>query len=321
MKKQIEDFINYLKIERGLSLNTCTAYESDLMQYISFLKKNKIQSWDSKKIDMINYLTHLRGQTSKVEFRASKFYFRGLTPKIRGLTPSSISRKVASIKAFYRFMDTEGLIDFNPTLYLESPHTKSWAATKLPKFLTYKEVELLLNQPDVSKAIGLRDKAILEFMYATGARVSEIVSLKTSQINLEIGFVNILGKGLKERIVPIGKIALSCIREYLNKGRPSLIKTDNQIERLFLNWRGKAITRQAIWRIIIKKYARECGIKKEISPHTLRHSFATHLLANDADLRSVQDMLGHASIITTQIYTHVNHARLKALHAKYHPRG
>lgn len=298
MKKQIEDFINYLKVERGLSLNTCVAYESDLLQYLSFLKKNKIQSLDSKKIDVVDYLTYLRG-----------------------LTPSSISRKVASIKSFYRFMEIEKLINFNPTLHLESPYTKSWATIKLPKFLTYKEVELLLNQPDVTKVIGLRDKAILEFMYATGSRVSEVVSLNVNQINLEIGFANILGKGSKERIVPIGKIALRCIGEYLNRGRPLLIKNGNQIERLFLNWRGKEITRQAIWKIIIKKYARECGIKKEISPHTLRHSFATHLLSNDADLRSVQEMLGHANITTTQIYTHINHARLKTLHAKYHPRG
>jgi len=299
MKKQIDDFINYLKIERGLALNTCIAYESDLLQYLSFIKKNKIHSWDSNKIDMVAYLTYLRDTQLK---------------------SASMARKVASIKAFYRFMNTEGLIDFNPTIYLESPYTKSWATIKLPKFLTYKEVELLLNQPDVNRPIGLRDKAMLEFIYATGARVSEIVSLNVNQVNLEIGCVNILGKGSKERIVPIGKTALNYVREYLDKGRIYLVKNGSKVERLFVNWRGKEITRQAVWKII-KNYAKRCGIKKEISPHTLRHSFATHLLANDADLRSVQEMLGHANITTTQIYTHVHHARLKILHAKYHPRG
>ncbi|MEW6096979.1 MAG: site-specific tyrosine recombinase XerD [bacterium] len=299
MKKQMEDFINYLKIERGLSLNTCAAYESDLLQYLSFIKKNNIQSWDSKKINMVAYLTYLRNMQLK---------------------SSSIGRKVASIKAFYRFMDTERLIDFNPTIHLESPYTKSWATIKLPMFLTYKEVELLLNQPDITKPIGLRDKAMLEFIYATGSRVSEVISLNVDQVNLEIGFANILGKGSKERIVPIGKTALSYVGEYLDKARAYLVKNGSNVERLFLNWRGKEITRQAVWKII-KKYAFACGIKKEISPHTLRHSFATHLLANDADLRSVQEMLGHANITTTQIYTHIHHARLKAIHAKYHPRG
>lgn len=299
MKKQIEDFINYLKIERGLADNTSLAYENDLLQYLSFLKKNKISSWDSKKIDMVDYLKYLKNAKLK---------------------PTSIGRKIASIKVFYRFMDLEGLIAFNPTIHLESPTTKSWATTKLPKFLTYKEVELLLNQPDIGKPIELRDKAMLEFMYATGSRVSEVVSLKVNQINLEVGFANILGKGSKERIVPIGKTALRYIAEYLEKARPYLVKNGNQKEELFLNWRGKRITRQGLWKII-KKYAFACGIKKQISPHTLRHSFATHLLSNDADLRSVQEMLGHANITTTQVYTHIHHARLKALHAKYHPRG
>ncbi|MFH1562175.1 MAG: site-specific tyrosine recombinase XerD [Nitrospirota bacterium] len=299
MKKQIEDFINYLKIERGLALNTCVAYESDLLQYLSFLEKNKIQSWDSKKIEITDYLNFLRNTQLK---------------------PVSISRKVAGIKTFYRFMENEGLIEFNPTLYLESPSIKSWATSKLPKFLTYKEVELLLNQPDVTKPLGLRDKAMLEFMYATGSRVSEVTSLNMNQINLEIGFANIIGKGSKERIVPMGKIASNHIGEYLDKGRPCLVKSGNQVARLFVNWRGKGITRQALWKMI-KKYALVGGITKDISPHTLRHSFATHLLANDADLRSVQEMLGHANITTTQIYTHINHARLKTLHAKYHPRG
>lgn len=299
MIKQIEDFINYLKIERGLSLNTCEAYETDLLQYLSFLEKNKIQSWDSKKIDIVPYLTYLRNVQLK---------------------SSSISRKVASIKAFYRYMETERLISFNPTLHLESPYTKSWATTKLPKFLTYKEVELLLNQPNITTPLGLRDKAMLEFMYATGSRVSEVTSLKMNQINLEIGFTNILGKGSKERIVPLGKTALNYVEEYVKTGRTRLVKNDMKVEELFVNWRGKGLTRQALWKII-KRYAQLGGIKKEISPHTLRHSFATHLLANEADLRSVQEMLGHANITTTQIYTHIHHARLKTLHAKYHPRG
>ncbi|MEW6620249.1 MAG: site-specific tyrosine recombinase XerD [bacterium] len=299
MKDKVENFINYLGIERGLSPNTCFAYESDIGQYILFLEKNNIQSVDSKEINVLNYLTYLRNNHLK---------------------SSSISRKVASIKAFYRFLENEGQISYNPTLYLESPYTKSWAVSKLPKFLTYKEIESLLNQPDINQPLGLRDKAMLEFMYATGARVSEVILLNVGQVNLEIGFANILGKGSKERIVPIGQTALTYLREYLEKARPYLVKNDNIIENLFVNWRGKGITRQALWKII-KRYARLCGIKKEISPHTLRHSFATHLLSNDADLRSVQEMLGHVNITTTQIYTHIHQARLKTLHAKYHPRA
>jgi len=301
MKEQIDNFINYLGIERGLSENTLSAYLEDLLQYVEFLKTTQVNSWDEV----------MRGQVISYVI-----YMRDL-----GLKPTSIGRKIAAIKAFFRFLTQEGILKIEPTVDIELPKKED----KLPRFLTVAEVERLLNNPDIGKPLGLRDRAMFEFLYATGVRVSEIINVKIEDINLAVGFVKVFGKGRKERIVPIGKTAIDYIKQYLSTVRHNLIKKNKKGSKdstdiLFLNWYGEPLTRQGFWKII-KWRARCAGIVKTVSPHIIRHSFATHLLENFADLRSVQEMLGHANIVTTQVYTHLNSERLKAEHAKFHPRG
>lgn len=296
MIEHIEGFIDHLSIERGFSDNTISSYKNDLLQYLDFLKKRGIASFNQiTNNDISSYIVKL---------------------KTSDLNATTINRKLASLKAFYRFLIHEGFIETDPIINLSS----SKIGFKLPKFLTYQEVETLLNQPDIHTTLGLRDKAMLEFLYATGVRVSELISLKTVDISLDIGFARVFGKGSKERIVPLGQTATNWIIRYIEEIRPLLIKKGDLNDILFLNRRGQHLTRQRLW-MIIKGYALLSGIKKSISPHVIRHSFATHLLNNDADLRSVQEMLGHVDISTTQIYTHLNQARLKEVHAKYHPRG
>ncbi|PJB29739.1 site-specific tyrosine recombinase XerD [Candidatus Desantisbacteria bacterium CG_4_9_14_3_um_filter_40_11] len=301
MKEQIDNFINYLGIERGLSENTLSAYLEDLLQYVEFLKTTQVNSWDEV----------MRGQVISYVI-----YMRDL-----GLKPTSIGRKIAAIKAFFRFLTQEGILKIEPTVDIELPKKED----KLPRFLTVAEVERLLNNPDIGKPLGLRDRAMFEFLYATGVRVSEIINVKIEDINLAVGFVKVFGKGRKERIVPIGKTAIDYIQQYLSTVRHNLIKKNKKGSKdstdiLFLNWYGEPLTRQGFWKII-KWRARCAGIVKTVSPHIIRHSFATHLLENFADLRSVQEMLGHANIVTTQVYTHLNSERLKTEHAKFHPRG
>lgn len=301
MKEQIDNFINYLGIERGLSENTLSAYLEDLLQYVEFLKTMQVYSWDEV----------MRGQAISYVI-----YMRDL-----GLKSTSIGRKVAALKTFFRFLTQEGILKIDPTVDIELPKQED----KLPRFLTLSEVERLLNNPDIGKPLGLRDRAMFEFLYATGVRVSEIINTKIGDINLAVGFVKIFGKGGKERIVPIGKIAISYIQQYLENVRHNLVKKNKKgskdsTDMLFLNWYGEPLTRQGFWKII-KWRARCAGITKIVSPHIIRHSFATHLLENFADLRSVQEMLGHADIATTQVYTHLNQERLKTEHAKFHPRG
>jgi len=301
MKEQIDNFINYLGIERGLSENTLSAYLEDLLQYVEFLKTTQVNSWDEV----------MRGQVISYVI-----YMRDL-----GLKPTSIGRKIAAIKAFFRFLTQEGILKIEPTVDIELPKKED----KLPRFLTVAEVERLLNNPDIGKPLGLRDRAMFEFLYATGVRVSEIINVKIEDINLAVGFVKVFGKGRKERIVPIGKTAIDYIQQYLSTVRHNLIKKNKKGSKdstdiLFMNWYGEPLTRQGFWKII-KWRARCAGIVKTVSPHIIRHSFATHLLENFADLRSVQEMLGHANIVTTQVYTHLNSERLKAEHAKFHPRG
>ncbi|MDI6703197.1 MAG: site-specific tyrosine recombinase XerD [bacterium] len=294
MKELINEFIDYLAVERGLSKNTCLAYSRDLQQYHSFLERRGVTSFGKTKRDIIiSYLRDL---------------------KKGGIKPRSIARKFSAIKMFYRFLLKEDVLNDNPTHNLESPKVTS----TLPRFLTYQEIELLLNQPDVNSPLGLRDKAALELLYATGVRVEELVSLELKDIDLEIGFVRVFGKGAKERIVPVGKKARDAIRRYLELARGRLVKDNNQY--LFVNWRGGKLSRKGAWKII-RGIAKRCGIKKPVFPHIIRHSFATHLLSHDADLRSVQEMLGHQDISTTQIYTHITQARLKEIHRRYHPRG
>jgi len=290
MEELIKKYIEFLTVERGLSKNTINSYRRDLKSYIGFLKMQKIND--------INYTTRTV-IVSYLIFKAS----------------SSISRACAAIKSFYYFLVTEHLVEKDPTINLDIPRLEH----RLPRVLTLDEVEQLLNQPDADTILGLRDKTMLELLYATGIRVSELIMIKVEDINIEMGFLRCFGKGSKERIVPVGQVALKYIDKYINDARSGLLKEqDNGI--LFLNHLGKGLTRQGFWKII-RKYAQKAGIVKNITPHVLRHSFATHLLENGADLRSVQEMLGHADISTTQIYTHITRSKIKEVYDRTHPRA
>jgi len=295
MVELINQFLDYLSIERGLSSNTGKSYKQDLRKFASYLA--------SRNISKVKNVT---------KQHVSKYiYFL----KDKGLSSSSISRNLVAIKVFFRFLVSERIIKEDPSGSIESPRL----LRKLPEVLAAAEVAKLLDGPDKRDLLGARDKAALELMYATGMRVSEMVNLATSSINLEVGFIRCSGKGGKERIIPVGNKARLAVSRYLAKSRPKLCKVSGE-KHLFLSRLGKKISRQSFWKML-KKYARGAGIVKSIAPHTLRHSFATHLLERGADLRSVQEMLGHADISTTQLYTHINKARLKGIHHKYHPRG
>jgi len=294
MEELIDAFLNYLSVERGLSQNTIVSYREDLNVYIGFIKSRAIESLSKTKKNEI-----------------TDFMFQ---QKDRGLAANSIARRLAAIRMFYRFLVRERILKNDPTSLVDSP--KLWK--KIPDTLSVNEVEALLSQPNIRQTQGLRDKAILETLYATGMRVSEAVNLKRDNVNLEVGFLRCIGKGNKERIIPLGKKAIASVQRFMEVGRPKLLKA-KESEFLFLNRFGKKISRQSLWKFI-KRYARQARIKKPIKPHILRHSFATHLLERGADLRSVQEMLGHSSISTTQIYTHINKERLKSIHRMYHPR-
>lgn len=288
----VDQFIDYLKVERGLSDNTIAAYSTDLVRLTDFFKRADLTFVDISHQHMVAYISFLKTQ----------------------LSTRSVARNISSAKQFFRFLASEGHIPLNPTRLLGTPRL----AQHLPDLLSREQVDRLLSQPDITKMTGKRDRAMLELLYASGLRVSELVGLKVSDVNLESGFVRTFGKGAKERLVPIGEKAREAVREYLSGARLSLLKGSN-LPHLFLNFRGTALTRQGFWKII-KKYAHTAGIKKTITPHSLRHSFASHLLEGGADLRAVQVMLGHADIATTQIYTHVSRDRLRALHEACHPR-
>ncbi len=295
MKTLVDEFIHYLAVERGLAENTLDSYYRDLANYLDFIQKEKVtELQNTTKTHVMAYLLYLQ---------------KG------GRATATISRHLAALKSFYHFLLRERRIDKDPTTNLESPKLEK----KLPRVLSVDEVELLLKQPKVTEPAGLRDKAMLELLYATGIRVTELISLNLDHINLEVGYIRCFGKGSKERIVPLGSVARRYVGEYLQRGRVKLIKVKAELS-LFVNHHGRRLTRQGFWKII-KKYARSAGIAKDITPHTLRHSFATHLLENGADLRSVQEMLGHADITTTQIYTHLTKGRLKEVYAKTHPRA
>jgi len=287
-RNSIEPFIDYLSIERGLSPNTLQAYRRDLCQFRDWLKKEFLQV-DSALIG--NYLATLREKGNKSR---------------------TLNRKLSVVRMFYKFLYTEGKIDHNPVEGVSSPRL----GRKIPSFLSEKEVEALLEAPSVDEQYGSRDRAILEVVYGAGLRISELVNLNLTDLNLKGGWVKVLGKGSKERIVPLGREACRWVRIYLRKRR---IETTDKLS-LFCNRYGKRLSRQACWKIT-KKYSQKSGITKKISPHTLRHSFATHLLSRDADLRFVQELLGHTNISTTQIYTHITQERLKKVYKKYHPRA
>ena len=295
METFLDLFLNYLVVEKGLSRNTLDAYGRDLGRYLEFLAKASIVGPDQVTPALVlRFLAQLKDQ---------------------GLAPRSRARTLVALRTFHRFLLQEGYARANPAARVEAPKSLQ----PLPHTLSPLEVERLLQAPTGDKPLALRDRAMLEILYATGLRVSELVGLKQENLQLDIGYLVTFGKGRKERIVPMGEVSMAALRTYLQLGRPLLCRETNSV-LLFLNRGGKGLTRQGFWKII-KRRALQAGIAKNIMPHTLRHSFATHLLENGADLRSVQTMLGHADISTTQIYTHVTRARLKQLHGQFHPRG
>ncbi len=296
MKSLVDEFLNYLVIERGLSKNTISSYGTDLRHFASYLESIGITDPDSvKRQDIMDYLLKLKD--SKI-------------------SSNSISRALVAIKMFYKFLVRERLARDDVAGVLESPRL----VRPIPNVMGIQEVDRLLAAPDVRGLIGLRDKAALELLYASGMRVSELVDLTMDGLNLEVGFIKCRGKGDKERMVPIGKRAKEAINRYLEKGRPRYQKAGASDPHLFLSRLGKKISRVTFWKMI-KSNAKIARIKTDVTPHTLRHSFATHLLERGADLRVVQEMLGHADISTTQIYTHINKERLKLIHKEFHPRA
>ena len=296
MERELEEFIRYLRVERNAAANTIDSYSLDLKRYIQFLMQPGIRS------------------VEKIE-RASIISFLALLKEL-GLTARTISRNFSAVKAFHRFLISEEFSKSNPTENVEAPKRSK----TLPDVLNPNEIELILEQPNVNHILGVRDKAILETLYATGIRVSELTGLKQTSVLFDQGIIRVFGKGSKERVVPIGRSALLWIRKYQGGARPRLAKRGETNDILFLNSRGKKLSRMAIWNIL-HQFSISAGIKKEVHPHTFRHSFATHLLEGGADLRAVQEMLGHADISTTQVYTHIDREYLKEVHRTFHPRG
>lgn len=293
--QDIDRFLDVLWMERGLSQNTLAAYRRDLSGFDDWLTRHrKIGLLKARREDLLAYLS------SRVE---------------TGSKPRTTARLLSSLRRFYQYALREGWVEVDPSDRIDAPKL----GRSLPKSLTEDEIESLINAPDTKTALGLRDRAMLELLYATGLRVSELVELRMLQVNLRQGVVRTLGKGSKERLVPMGETAIDWLEKYLNEGRPDLLKA-RKCEHLFITQRGAAMSRQAFW-YVIKRHAQQAGIHKSLSPHTLRHSFATHLLNHGADLRVVQMLLGHSDLSTTQIYTHVARERLKGLHAQHHPRG
>jgi len=291
----VDQYINYLVFEKGLSEKTIESYSSDLSKYLDFLKQKGVK--DITQADTPLILKHL------IALRES------------GLGSKSCARHLITLRGFYRFLVQDKILEFDPAKLIDLPKS----GLKLPDVLSVSEVNLLLNIPDINKSLGKRNSAMLELLYAAGLRVSELVNLKFLDVNLEACFVRVLGKGSKERIVPFGLYAKNKIDDYINNSRPLLLK--NCISKyLFVARAGKPMTRQGFWKLL-KQYVKQAGIKKKVTPHSLRHSFASHLLEGGADLRTVQVMLGHVDISSTQIYTHVARDHLRQIHEKYHPRG
>jgi len=286
--KWIDEFIGFLKIERGLSSNTLEAYSHDLESYLDFLKKNNIEIEKAKSDTVIDFLLELRH---------------------KGNVTASISRKMIAIKVFYRFLSKEGRVVNDPTVFLETPRKEMW----LPSVLSENEAEKIMSLPDTSTKSGIRDKAILELMYATGMRISEVAGIHIDDINLKECYLRCFGKGGKERLIPISRNAKEAVEKYLEIRQ-------SKDQNLFANLRKTKITRQGLWEII-KGYVKKSGISRNITPHTFRHSFATHLLEGGADLRAVQEMLGHADISTTQMYLHLDRKKVHESYKKFHPRA
>jgi integrase/recombinase XerD len=290
----LQPFLDSLWLESGLSKNTVAAYQRDLVSFATWLRKFDVDLAAASRQDILRYQSQRMREGRKVRSEA---------------------RLLSALRRFYRYLYREEIRDSDPTSQIESPRL----GRPLPSSLTEDEVESLLAQPNVDDALGLRDRTMLEVLYATGLRVSELVALTFEQVNMRQGLVRCVGKGNKERLVPLGEISLDWLQQYLLAGRPALLN-GKVTDDLFPTKRGKAMTRQAFW-YLIKRYAKQANIEKDLSPHTLRHAFATHLLNHGADLRIVQLLLGHSDLSTTQIYTHVAKERLKTLHAQHHPRG
>jgi len=294
MEDLVLKFLTFLEKDKRLSLNTLQSYRRDIEQYITYLNEMKIHNIaNTNKTTVIAYLLHLQK---------------------KGRATSTISRNLASIRSFYQYLTKSGVINSDPTEDLESPKVEK----KLPQILSTKEVELLLEQPKCDDLKGYRDKAMLELLYATGIRVSELICLNVSDVNLEMGFIR-CNKGNKERMIPIGSLSIQALNEYLTKSRNLLIQRSDE-KALFVNVNGKRLTRQGFWKII-KQYKNQAKINKDITPHTLRHSFAAHLLENGADLKSIQEMLGHSDISSTQVYAQIAKNRIKEVYKKTHPRA
>ena len=291
--QQLDAFIDHLWLEDGLSKNTLESYRADLTQFAHWLQQQQADLLQANQAHIQQYLA--------IKFPLSK--------------PRSIGRLIASMRRFYRYCLRENLIQIDPSLQIESPKLPR----SLPKSLNEQEVEELLNAPDINQHIGLRDRAMLELLYASGLRVSELVTIKVNEVSTQDGVVRVTGKGSKTRLVPMGEEAADWIVQYLKLARPAILQK-RMSDSLFVTNRATAMTRQAFW-YLIKRYALQAGINKPMSPHVLRHAFATHLLNHGADLRVVQMLLGHSDISTTQIYTHVARERLKSLHSAHHPRG
>ncbi|MCR4399351.1 MAG: site-specific tyrosine recombinase XerD [Syntrophomonadaceae bacterium] len=295
MEEQLELFQAYLNFERGLSPNTLQAYRRDLVHFMRFLAARGVDRWSAV----------TRSRVSE--------YLNLLVDG--GAAQATLARSLSALRAFFRFMVQEGYCPANPTDNMDSPRT----GRKLPRVLSVQDMERLLEQPSPLTPRGLRDRAMLELMYATGLRVSELLALQLDDVNLSAGYVRCLGKGSKERIVPVNQTSIFWVERYLSHGRNLLLRQPGE-RTLFLNASGRRMTRQGFWKLLAA-YAAAAGIESDVTPHTLRHSFATHLLENGADLRAVQEMLGHADIGTTQIYTHLTGTRLREVYRKSHPRA
>ncbi|MCF6137657.1 site-specific tyrosine recombinase XerD [Pseudalkalibacillus berkeleyi] len=296
MLDEVKDYMHFLTVERGLADNTLQSYERDLRKYVLYLQKELNHSTYNTitRNDIMKYLYHLKDS---------------------GRAATTIARTIASIRSFHQFLLREKASDQDPSVHIETPKTER----RLPKILSTEEVDRLMDAPEGGTSYGLRDKAMIELLYATGIRVSEMIQLDLSDAHLTMGFIRCLGKGNKERIIPVGRMASKALTNYIEEARPKMLKKKTT-DALFLNHHGNRLTRQGFWKIL-KKLTVNARIEKELTPHTLRHSFATHLLENGADLRAVQELLGHVDISTTQIYTHVTKTRLKDVYSTYHPRA
>lgn len=293
----LDEYTTYLKIERHLAENTVKSYNSDLTKYVDYLKDNDIKDFaEVDRYTILGFLEYLKNSLK---------------------TSNTLIRYVSTLRKFHEYLFLEKMTSTNPMLKVDTPKKKK----TLPKVMSVEEVEKLLEVPDTTTDLGIRDRTILEVMYATGMRISEISHLTLDDLHLNMGIIQTIGKGNKERIIPLGSVALDWLNRYLNNARQKLeMKNAQDIDYVFLNYRGGQISRQGLWKVI-KKLVQEAGITKNVTPHTLRHSFATHLLENGANLRIVQELLGHSDITTTQIYTHISTQRLNDIYNEYHPRA